>query len=113
MAHVAHAQTRPVPLSWNQIDADERCHGDPIPADAVLDDADPEDITDIAPLAPRFLRYPDHLPEDHEAEERRALLMSRGSGWPDDAAPSGRFLAALSLLVVMAVVALIGVTFAA
>ena len=100
------------PLSWEDIDADERRHDDDKPAVITADDGE-DDITDIAPLAPVFLRYPNHVEEDLDADERRARLMAREPAWPDSAAPSGRVLAVLSILVILAVVALVGITFTA
>ncbi len=108
MADITHATRAAAPLSWKAIDADERRHDDEVPASAAAYD----DITDIAPLAPSFLRYPDDVEEDFEAPERRARLMARGTGWPDEAYSSTRYVVAISVFVIVAVVALIGVTFA-
>jgi hypothetical protein len=97
------------PLSWREIDADERRKDNRVAAAVTTDE---DDITDIAPLAPRFLRYSDEVGHDDPGrEQRRAKLMAREPGWPDNAAPSGRVLGLMSLLVVVAVVALIGMTF--
>lgn len=105
------ARKQPRPLSWKDIDADERRHDDELPAVVSAED---DDITDVAPLAPDFLRHhPDAVELDAEATARRARLIAREPGWPDNAAPSGRMLAAMSILVILAVVALIGVTFTA
>ena len=111
MAHTDHALRGFVPpLSWREIDADERRKGDRIPAAVTANDDD--DITDVAPLAPRFLRYSDEIEQDDpQRDERRAKFIAREPGWPDNAAPSGRVLGLMSLLVIVAVVALIGVTF--
>jgi len=104
--------TKTVPLSWRQIDADEARHDDEIPATIGLDDTVGSDITDIAPLAPLLLREGHEVDNDPETVARRAKLMSRGTGWPAEAYSSGRYIAAIAIFVVVAVVALIGVTFA-
>jgi len=99
-----------VPLSWRQIDADERRHDDE-PVTIGLDDTVDGDITDIAPLAPVLLREGREAGDDPLAEQRRALLMGRSTGWPPEAYASGRYVAAIAVFVVVAVVALIGITF--
>ena len=104
--------TKTVPLSWRQIDAYEKLHDDELPATIGLDDTIDGDITDIAPLAPVLLREGHEAEDDPEAFARRAKLMSRGTGWPAEAYSSGRYIAAIAIFVVVAVVALIGVTFA-
>jgi hypothetical protein len=102
--------TRATPLSWRQIDDEERRHDDE-PATIGLDDTVDGDITDIAPLAPLLLRDGHAIEDDPEADQRRAMLMSRGTGWPAEAYASGRYVAAIAIFVVVAVVALIGITF--
>jgi len=102
--------TKTGPLSWRQIDADERRHDDE-PATVGLDGTVDGDITDIAPLAPAFFRDGREAEDDPQAGQRRALLMSRATGWPPEAYASGRYVAAIAIFVVVAVVALIGITF--
>ncbi len=106
---ILDSATETAPLSWRQIDADERRHdsGDE-PATVGLEDTD---ITDIAPLAPAFFRDGREAADDPGAEQRRALLMGRSTGWPPEAYASGRYVAAIAIFVVVAVVALIGITF--
>ena len=103
--------SKTAPLSWRQIDADERRNDDELPPTIGLDDTVNSDITDIAPLAPVLLRDGHEIDDDPDAEERRARLMARGTGWPQEAYSSGRYVAAIAIFVVVAVVALIGVTF--
>lgn len=107
----ADTATKTAPLSWRQIDAEERRHDAEVPATIGLDDTVDGDITDIAPLAPVLLREGREVEDDPDGAARRALLMSRATGWPPEAYASGRYVAAIAIFVVVAVVALIGITF--